>query len=150
MKPKKYRGNFQCGVTGDITSHDFEEWLSGDGELITPIVQLVEDWAYGFYDKGSYTTLDFEEITLEDQEYELSLAIMRAAKDYDWEKTFINTTFEGYSYNIFRDWLTGDWYIQVGLIDDKKSVSSGWWSKSKDENIRAAIVEAIRYAGILE
>jgi len=110
---------------------------------------LVDDWAYEFYDKGPYTTISFEVITLADQEYELSHQIIRAAVDYDYTSDCIDSELNGYQYNIFRDRTTKDWYIQIYRCGEDY-LFDGWWSKSEDENIRAAIVEAIRYAGILE
>ncbi len=149
MKPKKYKGVFKCGITGEETTQEFEDWVDDDGDLVCTIGQVVEDWAYGFYDKGPYTDISFEEFTIEEQEDALATELLRKI-DTKGDSYFLNCNFENYHYNIFRDRITKDWYMQIHHVDEKGYLFSGWWFESEDKNIRAAIVEAIRYAGILE
>tara|TARA_R110000803_G_scaffold81443_1_gene147394 strand:- start:25 stop:264 length:240 start_codon:yes stop_codon:yes gene_type:complete len=63
MRKRKYSGIFRCRETDVETTQEFEDWIGDDGKLVMPISQVVDDWAYGFYDKGSYKTISFEEIT---------------------------------------------------------------------------------------
>jgi len=63
MRKKKYRGVFMCCETEVETTEEFEDWIGDDGKLVMPISQVVDDWAYGFYDKGPYKEISFEDIT---------------------------------------------------------------------------------------
>jgi len=62
LRAKKYVGVFRCLETDEETTQEFEDWIGGDGKLVCSINQLVDDWAYGFYDKGPYKEVSFEEI----------------------------------------------------------------------------------------
>lgn len=63
MRKRKYRGVFWGMETDEETTQEFEDWIGADGKLVMPISQVVDDWAYGFYDKGYYKTISFIEIT---------------------------------------------------------------------------------------
>ena len=62
LRAKKYIGVFMCKETEVETTQEFEDWIH-DGKLVMPISQVVDDWAYQFYDKGDYKEVSFEEIT---------------------------------------------------------------------------------------
>ena len=70
MRKKKYRGVFLGCDSGEETTQEFEDWIGADGKLVVPIKEVVHDWAYQFYDKGSYKTISFEEIVVENASQE--------------------------------------------------------------------------------
>lgn len=55
---------------------------------------------------------------------------------------------DGYDYEIERETGNDSWYIMVRPIDEGY-LYDGWWKNSENESIEAAVVEAIKGAGIL-
>ena len=63
VQRKFYQASFECLQTNAIVTQYFEDWIGDDDKLVCPIEEVMHDWAYSYYDKGSYKKLSQHEIS---------------------------------------------------------------------------------------